>query len=462
MNHTLTSYQETLDYLFEQLPMYQRQGKEAFKKDLTNIRALCEKLGNPQDEFNSVHIAGTNGKGTMAHLIACLYQQRGYKVGLYTSPHYVDFRERIKLNGEYIPEDNVVAFVNDNQAFFEKIKPSFFEITVAMAFDYFAKEEVDIAIIETGLGGRLDSTNIIRPDLSVITNISFDHQAMLGDSLPKIAAEKAGIIKSDVPVVIGETQQEVVTVFKEKAKAVGADITFADANYRAELKKEVDGDSVFTINRNGKVCYNDIKVNLQGPFQEKNMTTLFQCIESLNDLDIFKMIREYDIRNGLPKLRELTGMDGENGGKYSATELAKKVMSLWPDKTQGEPYVVCTGGEPLLQLDEELINEFHQAGLTIAVETNGTIAAPEGLDWICVSPKANAELLLEKGNELKLVYPQINAEPEKYEYLDFDHFFLQPMDGPKGLENTQLTLDYCLKNPKWRLSLQTHKWLEIK
>ncbi|MFK7807668.1 MAG: folylpolyglutamate synthase/dihydrofolate synthase family protein [Saprospiraceae bacterium] len=310
MNHTLTSYQETLDYLFEQLPMYQRQGKAAFKKDLTNIKLLCEKLGNPHDEFNSVHIAGTNGKGTLAHLIAGLYQTRGLKVGLYTSPHYVDFRERIKLNGEYISEEAVVNFVNENKAHFEEIKPSFFEITVAMAFDYFAKEEVDIAIIETGLGGRLDSTNIIRPDISVITNISFDHQAMLGDTLPKIAAEKAGIIKPDVPVVIGETQQEVVSVFEEKAKAVGAEITFADQNYRAELKKEVAGDSVFTIYRNGKACYNDIRVNLQGPFQEKNIATLFQCIESLNDLDLFKMIREYDIRNGLPKLRELTKYQG--------------------------------------------------------------------------------------------------------------------------------------------------------
>lgn len=155
------------------------------------------------------------------------------------------------------------------------------------------------------------------------------------------------------------------------------------------------------------------------------------------------------------------GMDGENGGKYSAEALAEKIMALWPDKAQGQPYVVCTGGEPLLQLDETLIAAFHKAGLTIAVETNGTIEAPAGLDWICVSPKANAELLLTKGHELKLVYPQKNAAPALYEHLDFDHFFLQPMDGPQGLENTKLTVNYCLENPKWRLSLQTHKWLEI-
>ncbi|MFT4667344.1 MAG: 7-carboxy-7-deazaguanine synthase [Polaribacter sp.] len=156
------------------------------------------------------------------------------------------------------------------------------------------------------------------------------------------------------------------------------------------------------------------------------------------------------------------GMDGENGGKYTAASLAEKVIGLWPDKDQGQPYVVCTGGEPLLQMDEELIAAFHEVGLHIAVETNGTIKAPAGLDWICVSPKANAELLLTKGDELKVIFPQKNAEPELYDKLDFDHLFLQPMDGPQGMENTKLTLNYCLENPKWRLSLQTHKWLEIK
>jgi 7-carboxy-7-deazaguanine synthase (Cx14CxxC type) len=159
---------------------------------------------------------------------------------------------------------------------------------------------------------------------------------------------------------------------------------------------------------------------------------------------------------------DFRGMDGENGGKYSAASLVEKVISLWPDKTQGQPYVVCTGGEPLLQLDEKLIKAFHHQGLAIAIETNGTVEAPKGIDWICVSPKANAPLLLEKGNELKLVYPQVGAEPELYAHLDFEHFFLQPMDGSKAVENTGLTLNYCLKNPKWRLSLQTHKWLEIK
>jgi dihydrofolate synthase / folylpolyglutamate synthase len=224
MNNAHPTYQETLTYLFEKLPMYQRQGPSAYKKDLTNITALCEALDHPQDKFNSVHIAGTNGKGTTAHLIACLLQTRGLKVGLYTSPHYVDFRERIKINGAFIPEETVVAFVHEHKELIEKVSPSFFEITAAMAFDYFAKEEVDIAIIETGLGGRLDSTNIINPDLCIITNISLDHQSMLGETLQEIAGEKAGIIKNKVPVVIGETQLEVKSVFTEKAKEMQAPI----------------------------------------------------------------------------------------------------------------------------------------------------------------------------------------------------------------------------------------------
>ena len=198
------NYKQTLNYLYTQLPMYQRVGQAAFKKDLTNITKLCDALDNPQQKFPTIHIAGTNGKGSTAHLIASVLQARGLSVGLYTSPHYRDFRERIKINGEYIPEEGVIDFVEHNRQHFEEIKPSFFEITVALAFDYFANEKVDIAVIETGLGGRLDSTNIIQPLLSVITNISFDHQKFLGDTLPLIAGEKAGIIKSKTPVVIGE------------------------------------------------------------------------------------------------------------------------------------------------------------------------------------------------------------------------------------------------------------------
>jgi len=222
-------YQETIAFLFSQLPMYQRKGKAAYKADLSNTIELCKRLGNPEKGFKSIHVAGTNGKGSTSHFIASMLQEAGYKVGLYTSPHLLDFRERVRLNGKMIPEDYVVEFVQTKQALLEDIHPSFFEWTVALAFTYFSDQDVDIAVIETGLGGRLDSTNIIQPLVSVITNIGFDHMQFLGDTLPKIAWEKAGIIKSGVPVVVGETQEEVKDIFVQKAKEEDAPLQFADA-----------------------------------------------------------------------------------------------------------------------------------------------------------------------------------------------------------------------------------------
>lgn len=310
MSDIKSQYKETLDYLFQQLPMYQREGAVAMKKDLTNIKALCDVLDTPQEKFNSIHIAGTNGKGSTAHLLACLLQNRGIKTGLYTSPHYADFRERIKLDGEYISKKAVVEFVEKYKHEFEKIKPSFFEITVAMAFDYFAKADVNVAIIETGLGGRLDSTNILRPDISVITNISYDHQQFLGDTLPKIAAEKAGIIKKDTDVIIGETQEEVKNVFIDKAAELNSSIHFADQRFRAELKKTTAACSVYNIYRDDTLVYPNVKIELFGNFQHKNIATCFQTIEILNNIGVTKMIREYDIRNGLCKLKEMTKFKG--------------------------------------------------------------------------------------------------------------------------------------------------------
>jgi len=212
------NYQQTLDYFYNQLPMFQRIGSAAYKDNLDNTIALCKLLGNPENKFKSVHIAGTNGKGSTSHLLASILQSAGFKVGLYTSPHLKDFRERIKINGEMIPQQFVVDFVETYKTDFDQIKPSFFEMTVGLAFDYFVSQQIDIAIIEVGLGGRLDSTNVIKPELSVITNISFDHTALLGDTLEKIAAEKAGIIKPGIPVIIGETQVEIKNIFLEKAK----------------------------------------------------------------------------------------------------------------------------------------------------------------------------------------------------------------------------------------------------
>ncbi len=216
--------------------MYQRVGAAAMKKDLTNILALCEALGNPHQQFKSIHIAGTNGKGSTAHILSAILQSAGHKTGLYTSPHYRDFRERIKINGQYIPQQAVVDFVAQYKALFDDIQPSFFEITVAMAFDYFAKQKVDIAVIETGLGGRLDSTNVLSPILSVITNISYDHQQFLGDTLPEIATEKAGIIKPNTPVVISERQAEVAHVFEDIAAERNAPIYFASDYFNIKEK----------------------------------------------------------------------------------------------------------------------------------------------------------------------------------------------------------------------------------
>ena len=224
------TYKETTDWMFSQLPMFQMQGASAYKKDLTNTHLLVEHLKHPETKFKSIHVAGTNGKGSTSSMIASIIQEAGYKVGLYTSPHLKDFRERIRINGEMISEDFVVDFISENKSFFEANQLSFFEMTVGLAFDYFAKEQVDVAVIEVGMGGRLDSTNVITPLVSVITNIGFDHTQFLGDTLPKIAAEKAGIIKSNIPVVIGEYSEETKPIFLDKAKFENAPIYFAQDN----------------------------------------------------------------------------------------------------------------------------------------------------------------------------------------------------------------------------------------
>lgn len=231
-------YQETLDYLFSRLPMYQRVGKSAYKKDLTNTLALMEELANPHQKFKSIHIAGTNGKGTCAHGIAAILQKAGYKVGLYTSPHLKNFTERIKINGEEIKEEAVTQFVNKIQSTIDEVEPSFFEITVAMAFNYFSEEQVDIAVIETGLGGRLDSTNVITPEVCLITNIGYDHMDMLGNTLAQIAAEKAGIIKPGIPVVIGQHHEETYPVFIEKIKENNAKL-YMDQKFSDEVRSSL-------------------------------------------------------------------------------------------------------------------------------------------------------------------------------------------------------------------------------
>jgi dihydrofolate synthase / folylpolyglutamate synthase len=286
------TYSETIDYLYQSLPMFHRIGSAAFKKDLTNTLELCRVLDNPQTKFPSIHIAGTNGKGSSAHITAAILQSLGLKVGLYVSPHYRDFRERIKINGDYISKKAVIQFVEQNRADFERIQPSFFEMTVAMAFDYFANEQVDVAVIEVGLGGRLDSTNVISPMISVITNISFDHVDMLGDTLPLIAFEKAGIIKAKTPVVIGEEHAETKPVFQKKADEMNAPISFASQIFTLKPMQQDFDYTTFQVFKNEKEVFDALKVNVGGDYQAKNVATVLQTFDVLKTLPFFNRFTE--------------------------------------------------------------------------------------------------------------------------------------------------------------------------
>ena len=298
------NYKDTLDYLYNSAPLFQQIGAGAYKEGLENTWALDEHFGHPHRSFRSIHIAGTNGKGSCSHTLAAILQEAGYKVGLYTSPHLIDFRERIRVNGQPVPEAYVIRFVEEERAFFEPLHPSFFELTTAMAFRYFAEEKVDVAVVEVGLGGRLDCTNIIRPDLCIITNISLDHVQFLGDTLEKIAGEKAGIIKSGIPVVIGETTPETRPVFLKKAEEVGAPIHFAE--------EEV------------KEMHPDWEYELKGLYQEKNRRTLWAALPLLQEGGY--QISESDIQAGFAHVVELTGL-----------------MGRW-QKLQEHPTVVCDTG----------------------------------------------------------------------------------------------------------------------
>lgn len=310
------TYPETLEFLYAQLPMFHRIGPAAFKKDLDNTLVLCEHLDNPQRKFPSVHVGGTNGKGSVSHMLAAVCQAAGLKTGLYTSPHYKDFRERIKIDGRYISRAQVVDFVVKNRAVIERVQPSFFELCVAMAFDHFARQKVDIAIVEVGLGGRLDSTNVITPLLSVVTNISYDHQNLLGDTLAQISAEKAGIIKPGVPVVIGETHPESAPVFLEKALEVNAPIIFADQHFSVVEKPSGNWESsVYDVFRAGKIYLENLVVAAAGPYQAKNVATLLQAVERLYEVfgrsESLKLSeRPKLLRAGLSQLRTRTRFIG--------------------------------------------------------------------------------------------------------------------------------------------------------
>lgn len=317
------TYQDTLDWMFAQLPMYQRQGQSAFRKDLSNTIKFAAHLNHPENRFKSIHVAGTNGKGSTSHMLASILQEAGYKVGLYTSPHLKDFRERIKINGKVVSKQFVINFIKRHTSFFNENSLSFFEMTVGMAFDYFSKQKVDIAVIEVGMGGRLDSTNIITPQVSVITNIGFDHMQFLGNTLEAIAFEKGGIIKPNIPVVIGETQNETTAVFKTLAKHHKASIVFADTQ---ETK-----------------TYNS---DLKGSYQSKNIVTVVQTVKQLQKQGYH--ISETHIKQGLLSVVKNTGL-----------------MGRW-QTLQDNPKVVCDTGHNkdglmyvMNQLSKEDFNTLH-------------------------------------------------------------------------------------------------------
>ena len=286
------NYQETIEYLFNSTPVFEKIGAKAYKPGLQTTFALDDHFGHPHQKYKTIHIAGTNGKGSCSHTLAAILQSQGYKVGLYTSPHLVDFRERIRVNGECVPEQYVIDFVEENRAFFEPLHPSFFELTTAMALKYFAEQEVDYAVIEVGLGGRLDCTNIITPILSIITNISFDHTQFLGNTLAEIAGEKAGIIKPGVPVVIGEYLPETRTVFEKKAKSENAPILFAQ-DFDADLLES------------SETC--DVDMELKGSYQERNKKTILTALHILRQK---LAISDEAIREGFAHVCELTGLRG--------------------------------------------------------------------------------------------------------------------------------------------------------
>jgi len=305
------TYQQTLAYLFKQLPMFHRIGAAAYKADLSNTIALCKILGNPEKEFKSIHIAGTNGKGSTSHFLASVLQESGYKTGLFTSPHLKDFRERIRINGKMISKRDVTAFVEQHQSDFNNIEPSFFEWTFTLAAWYFAKENVDIAVLETGMGGRLDSTNVIKPVVTVITNIGLDHTQFLGNTLAEIAGEKAGIIKPEIPVVIGETHQETESVFNKFAHKLRSEITFADQNIlltHTNFTKHIP--PLLLAEFHSSITRQDYRFTspLSGKYQLKNLATVIGTIEKLIERGL--TIQEEHINSGILKVIQNTGLMG--------------------------------------------------------------------------------------------------------------------------------------------------------
>ena len=391
------TYQETLDWMFAQLPMYQQKGKQAYNAKLDGIRKFTDYLQNPETKFKSIHVAGTNGKGSSSHMLASILQEAGYKVGLYTSPHLKDFRERIRINGECVAESFVVEFIANNQSYFENHQLSFFEMTVGMAFDYFAKQKVEIAVVEVGLGGRLDSTNIITPEVSLITNIGFDHVDMLGDTLAKIAFEKAGIIKESTPVVISEYQFETAETFKNIAELKNAKLVYAE--------KEID--EVF-------------ETSLLGAYQEKNIKGV---LATLRQLSHFNVTHE-QMRSGLLKVVQNTGLMG----RWQQLQDNPKVICDTAHNKEGLSIVVK-------QVKKQKFKKlFFVLGFVKGKDLNAILPIfPKDAEYYFASPQISRGLevkeLVDKAKEFGLIGKSFNtvdaayraaladAEPEDFIYL---------------------------------------------
>ncbi len=370
--------------MFSKLPMYQRQGKTAFKKNLTNILALSEYLGNPEKQFKSIHVAGTNGKGSTSHMLASILQEQGYKVGLYTSPHLKDFTERIRINGNPIRKNCITNFIKRNKEFLEKQKLSFFEMTVGLAFEYFAKQKVDIAIIEVGLGGRLDSTNIITPIISVITNIGLDHTQMLGNTLEEIAFEKAGIIKKNIPIIIGEKQKETTNVFENTATKNSSTLYYASENIKEILKSD-----------------------LIGSYQKYNIKTTIQTIEVISELGL-KVTKE-NIKNGLLNVVKNTNLKG----RWQILQEKPRVICDTAHNKEGLTYV-------LEQLRNENYRKLHIV-LGVVNDKDLDIILPlfpkKALFYFCkpdIPRGMSAKLLKEKANKFNLVGEEYSSVNQAY------------------------------------------------
>lgn len=379
------TYPETVEWMFAQLPMYQRQGNTAFKKDLTNIKALLQELRQPQDNFKAIHIAGTNGKGSVSNMMASVFYEAGYKTGLYTSPHLKDYRERIKINGNLVSKEFVIDFIKENKAFLEQHQLSFFEMSVGMAFQYFSQEKVDIAIIETGLGGRLDSTNVINPELSIITNIAMDHTQMLGNTLQEIAGEKAGIIKAGVPVVIGEKKESTAAVFEKKAAEVGAPLFYAEETKFPKYESD-----------------------LRGIYQKQNIQTFLKAAEVLTDLGW--IFQPQHLEKGLKNVKVNTGFQGR-----------------W-DRLGNNPNIIADTGhnkaaleKVFQQLELEPFRSLHIVlGVVNDKDLNSILALfPENAHYYFSSPNVprglEATKLMEKAAEFNLygkAFPSIKSALE--------------------------------------------------